>query len=416
MRNTSAGSSRTRKIAIATGVVLLGVLAVVVARRFNGAPEVALEWSTVERGDLVETVSATGALEALQTVNVGTQVSGTVAKVYVDFNSRVKQGDLLALIDPNVLDSQLEQARADLERARAEEADAREQLAESEPLGKEGYLSDRDLRALKVRAKTTRTTVQSAQAAYERAQRNREYAEIKSPIDGVVMKRDVAPGQTVAASFQTPTLFVIAQDLTRMQILANVDESEIGRVQMGQRASFGVGAFPGKSFAAVVRQIRLQPTVTQNVVTYTVVLEASNSGGELLPGMTATVDFVLDEIKDALLVPTVALRARPPAEVGQGQRRPAGQSTPAPGTAQARPANSGARERLPEGMGVVWVRRGDKPERVVVRQLGTDLSSTAVEPVRGELREGDEVLTRAQAAASEQPRSLLAPPRVRGPR
>lgn len=416
MRTTSTGSSRTRKIVIAGGLVLVAVLAVLLAQRFNAEPEVALEWSPVERGDLVETVSATGALEALQTVNVGTQVSGTVARVYVDFNSRVKQGDLLALIDPNVLDSQLEQARADLERARAEEVDAREQLAESEPLGKEGYLSDRDLRALQVRAKTTRTAVQSAQAAYERAQRNREYAEIKSPIDGVVMKRDVAPGQTVAASFQTPTLFVIAQDLTRMQILANVDESEIGRVRVGQRASFGVGAFPGKSYDATVRQIRLQPTVTQNVVTYTVVLEAGNPGGELLPGMTATVDFVLDEIKDALLVPTVALRVRPPADgSSQGARRSA--DAAAPGTAQARPAGAGMRERLPDGMGVVWVRRGDKPERVVVRQLGTDLSSTAVVAVRGELQEGDEVLTRAQVAAgAQQPRSLLAPPRVRGSR
>ena len=420
MNTSPAGTPRrVRKLVIVLVAALLLVAGFVAVRRFSAGADVALEWSPVTRGDLVETVSATGALEALQTVNVGTQVSGTVARVNVDFNSRVKRGDLLALIDPNVLDSQLEQARADLERARAEAQDAQEQLAESQPLGKAGYLSDRDLRALAVRAKTSRAQVASAQAAFSRAQRNREYAEITSPIDGVVMKRDVAPGQTVAASFQTPTLFVIAQDLTRMQILANVDESEIGRIKVGQRARFSVAAFPERTFDAVVSQIRLQPTVTQNVVTYTVVLQAANPGSELLPGMTATVDFILDEIKDALLVPTAALRARPPDSSRADRQRADGQQadgqqadTPRPGAAA-----QGGGQRLPEGMGVVWVKRGQTPERVVVRQLGSDLSSTAVEPARGKLEPGDEVLTRVQtAAATEQPRSLLAPPRVRGSR
>ncbi len=415
MNTSPAGTPRrVRKLVIVLVAALLLVAGFVAVRRFSAGADVALEWSPVTRGDLVETVSATGALEALQTVNVGTQVSGTVARVNVDFNSRVKRGDLLALIDPNVLDSQLEQARADLDRARAEAQDAQEQLAESQPLGKAGYLSDRDLRALAVRAKTLRAQVASAEAAFSRAQRNREYAEITSPIDGVVMKRDVAPGQTVAASFQTPTLFVIAQDLTRMQILANVDESEIGRIKVGQRARFSVAAFPERTFDAVVSQIRLQPTVTQNVVTYTVVLQAANPGSELLPGMTATVDFILDEIKDALLVPTAALRARPPDTSRSDRQQADGQQadTPRPGAAA-----QGGGQRLPEGMGVVWVKRGQTPERVVVRQLGSDLSSTAVEPARGKLEPGDEVLTRVQAAAAtEQPRSLLAPPRVRGSR
>lgn len=411
---------RTRRTLIAGILLCLAVaVAVMTVGRWSEQPDTTLEWGEVSRGDLVETVSATGALEALQTVSVGTQVSGTIARIDVDYNSRVKRGDLLALIDPNVLDSQLEQARADLERSRAEQQDAVRQLAESEPLKKEGYLSDRDLRTLETRVKTTQAQVDSAKAAFARAQRNREYAEITSPIDGLVMQRSVSVGQTVAASFQTPTLFVIAQDLTRMQILANVDESEIGRVKLGQEATFAVGAFPDKTYPAVVRQVRLQPTVTQNVVTYTVVLEAANPTGELLPGMTATVDFIVNEVRNALLVPTSALRVRPPAELRDGANSPTGGAQAAANRADSPIGREGRRQALPPGMGIVWVEDGGRGlRRVLVRQLGSDMTSTAIEPARGEIAEGHRVLVRVQSpeASSDEPRGLLAPPRMRGPR
>ncbi|MBC7984511.1 MAG: efflux RND transporter periplasmic adaptor subunit [Candidatus Obscuribacterales bacterium] len=434
---------KSRKSLIWTVAVAIAIFGAVWMWRSDGKAEKAtFETEEVARGDLKETVSATGALQAIQTVSVGTQVSGTIDKLYVDFNSKVKQGALLALIDPSVLDSQLESSRALLSQATARYGDAVSALEEGQRLLAQKYISDREIRTLKVNVTTTKAQLDSAQADHERAKRNRQYAEIRSPIDGVVIERAVDRGQTVAAGFQTPTLFTIAEDLKSMQIVASVDESQIGSVKLDQAASFAVSAFPGKKFTASVRQIRLKPTVTQNVVTYAVVLNADNSTGELFPGMTATVDFVLKDLIDVLRVPSAALRVqRIPEEfmdaesLKRMQERTSGQ----PAGAGARPGNGEGGAPTPEqmqafrqrmaqsggagraAMGGVWVLQADgKATRVPVRVLGSDMSATAVETVRGELKPGDKVITKvvnaAAAPGGSATRSLLPGPPGQGPR
>jgi HlyD family secretion protein len=428
-------------------IVIGAIAAVVVAgswywRSGKEAETTTLETEEVARGDLRETISATGALQALQTVLVGTQVSGTIDKLYVDFNTKVKQGALLALIDPSVLDSQLESSRAALSQATARYEDAVSALEEGKLLLAKNYISDREMRTLQVNVTTSKGQLDSASADYSRAKRNRQYAEIRSPIDGVVIERAVDRGQTVAAGFQTPTLFTIAQDLTNMQIVASVDESQIGSVKLGQAATFSVGAFPGKKFPAEVQQIRLKPTVTQNVVTYAVVLNTNNTSGELFPGMTATVDFVIKDLHDVLRVPSAALRIqRVPEELMDAEtlKRTQEMQAAQPGatTNGARPSSMGEGGPTPEqiqamrqrmaqgggsraGMGSVWVMQaGGKASRLPVRILGSDLSATAIEPIRGELKPGDKVITKlASSAAGQQgsaTRSLIPGP-PQGPR
>ncbi len=396
------------------------------------------ETEEVARGDVRETISATGALQAIQTVTVGTQISGTIEKLNVDFNSKVKRGDLLAMIDPSVLDAQLESARAALAQANARYNDAVSALEEGERLLKQNYISDRDMRTLKVTVTTSKAQVDAATADFNRAKRNRQYAEIRSPIDGVVIDRAVDRGQTVAASMQTPVLFMIAEDLQKMQIVASVDESQIGSVEVGQQASFTVSSFQGKRFNASVRQIRLKSTVTQNVVTYAVVLDADNSSGNLLPGMTATVDFVLKDLRDVLKVPSAALRIqRVPEELQDEETlkrtkemEAARSGNGAPGNRPAGAGEGGAptpeqmaqrRQRMAQGegggrvnMAAVWVMKPDgKASRVPVRILGSDMSATAIEPIRGELNAGDRVITKLAAANAQQgaaTRSLLPGP------
>jgi HlyD family secretion protein len=428
--------------------ILIGVAAAVIVgggwywRSGKKTETTTVETEEVARGDLRETISATGALQALQTVLVGTQVSGTIDQLYVDFNSKVKQGALLALIDPSVLDSQLESSRAALSQATARYNDAVSALEEGKSLLAKNYISDREMRTLQVTVTTSKGQLDSAVADYSRAKRNRQYAEIRSPIDGVVIERAVDRGQTVAAGFQTPTLFTIAQDLKSMQIVASVDESQIGSVKLGQSATFSVGAFPGKKFPAEVQQIRLKPTVTQNVVTYAVVLNTNNTSGELFPGMTATVDFVIKDLHDVLRVPSAALRIqRVPEELMDAEtlkrskemqaareagptngQRPTGtgEGGPTPEQIQA------MRQRMAQGgggragMGSVWVMHADgKASRLPVRILGSDLTATGIEPVRGELKPGDKIITKLTSSAPAQQgtatRSLLPGPQ-QGPR
>lgn len=402
------------------------------------APETKIETEEVARGPLRETVSATGALQALETIPVGTQVSGTIDTIYVDFNDKVKKGQLLARLDASVLDSQLESSRAALAQATARQVDAVAALKEGEGLLAKSYISDKDMRTLKTNVATTAAQVESAQAEYSRSKRNRQYADIHSPIDGVVIERAVDRGQTVASGFQTPTLFTIAEDLSKMQIVASVDESQIGSIKLGQAASFAVSAFPGRKFTAAVRQIRLKPTTQQNVVTYAVVLSADNTKGDLYPGMTATVDFVLKDLEDTLRVPSAALRVqRVPEDLmdeeskkrmqemqamreGGGTRRPQGAGEGGPTPEQIAAMRQNAQNGGGRGnMGSVWVMQADgKAKRVGVRVLGSDMSATAVEPIRGELKVGDKVITKLTSAATAQgqaTRSLLPGPPQGGP-
>jgi HlyD family secretion protein len=450
--------NKSRRIVIwVVVVVLVGASIWWWKHRSSQSEAVTVDTEVVARGALRESISATGTLSALQTVAVGTQVSGTIDKLYVDFNSKVKAGQLLALLDPTVLDMQLESSRAALTQAKAHADDAVAALKEGENLLTKAYIADRDLRTLRVNAATSKAQVDSAIADLKRAERNRSYAEVRSPIDGVVIERTVDRGQTVASGFQTPTLFTIAEDLQLMQIIASVDESQIGSVQVGQKAEFTVSAFPTKRFMATIRQIRLKSATVQNVVTYSVVLDADNHAGTLLPGMTATVDFILRDLSDVLRVPSSALRVqRIPDEmmdeeslkrikerekassgasagvsssaVPSGGQFGANGASGLPGGGNftpeqiqafrermaARQANGGTPPGAPDGqvVGGVWILKEDgKFTRVPVHVLGSDMSATAIEPVFGKIEAGDKVIIRVNNPSANQQgnaqRSLL---------
>ncbi len=286
---------------------------------------------TLQRGDIRVQVSATGTLDAVTTVQVGSQITGTINALYADFNSQVKKGQILALIDPTFLKAQVAQNEADLERARVTQRQAERDLSRQEPLRTQGLASQADIDAAETALDAARASVKSAEAALTRAKTNLAYATITSPIDGIVVSRDVDVGQTVAASLSAPTLFTIAQDLTQMQLEAAVDEADIGMVRGDQSVTFTVDAFPDRTFSGTVQQIRLAPKTEQNVVSYTVVVRVPNPDQRLLPGMTANATFLIDEARGVLRIPAAALRYRP-AVAGAGAR--------------AGGAQSGGRERI----------------------------------------------------------------------
>ncbi|HET7451588.1 MAG TPA: efflux RND transporter periplasmic adaptor subunit, partial [Thermoanaerobaculia bacterium] len=250
----------------------------------------------VDRGDVTMTVSATGAISAVITVQVGSQVSGIIAKLYADFNSRVKKGQLLAELDPTPFEQAIAQQRASLEKAKVDAANAKIALARQQKLLQQGLAAQADYDTAKATADSDQALVSLASASLGQAETNLKYSKIVSPIDGVVVNRAYDVGQTVAASFQAPTLFTIAQDLTKMQVQADVDESDIGRVRVGQPVHFTVDAFPDRVFQAKVSQIRLNATVNQNVVTYPVMIAVDNPDEKLRPSMTAniTIDVATD--------------------------------------------------------------------------------------------------------------------------
>jgi HlyD family secretion protein len=265
----------------------------------------------LEQGDLESLVSATGTLSAVTTVQVGTQVSGIVDKIFVDFNDPVRKGEVIAQIDTTLLANAVASAKNELERGEAELHHAAREDKRIQALHAKGLMSDEEANTAEYNHETAITTVRAGELALERAKRNLAYATIKSPIDGTVIARTVDPGQTVQASLSAPELFQIAGDLTKMQILASVDESDIGRISDGQIARFTVQAYPDDRFEGMVRQVRLQSTMEENVVNYTVVVDVDNPDGRLLPGMTATVDFIVATAHDATYVPNAALRYRP---------------------------------------------------------------------------------------------------------
>jgi HlyD family secretion protein len=287
--------------------------------------------AAVERGSLQSAVAATGALSAVRTVQVGTQVSGQVAALYVDFNDRVKKGQLLARIDPTLQQQAVEEARAGLERAEAQLSLAQAEYARNKQLFDAKIVTASEFGAVQSNFSVQQANVKSARIALERAQKNLGYTAIYAPIDGVIVERNVDVGQTVAASLSAPQLFLIANNLSQMQILASVSESDIGAINEGQQVRFTVQPYPNQTFTGSVRQVRLQSTTQDNVVNYTAVIAVGNPDGKLLPGMTATVQFVTGSANDVLTVPNAALRFRPSADqiasAAGGERRAAGDSS-----------------------------------------------------------------------------------------
>lgn len=414
--------NRKKLLAAAATVVAIVALALI-WRAFTRDTALPYRYATVERGDIRAAVAATGALSAVTTVQVGTQVSGRVVATYADFNDRVTKGQLIARIDPTLLEQAVRDAQAGLERSRALYQQADVEYQRNLGLFKEKVLTEIEFDTTKYAREVAAANVKSAEVALERARQNLAYTEIYAPIDGIVVERNVDVGQTVAASLSAPQLFLIANDLARMQILASVAESDIGAIHKGQPVTFTVQAFPEQSFTGTVQQVRLQSTTTENVVNYTVVIEVANPGEKLLPGMTASVDFVTGEAKDVLTIPNAALRFRATeamlAEVrkaggAQGQRassaRPAGEAR---GSGEAR----GTGERRPADLAILWYVDGNgRLARLPVRTGLTDGQRTEIS---GEgLKEGMNVIIGVtQSGASAQSSSpFQSAPMQGGPR
>ncbi len=305
---------RNRIVAGAAAVVLIPLA----AWFFGGAKATeASPYRTVaiQRGDVKSTVTATGALSAVTTVQVGTQVSGKVTALYVDFNDAVKKGQLIARIDPTLQEQAVRDAEANLARSRAELTRAQDEFDRNKKLFDQQVITETEFSTVKYNLAVAKASATSAQVSLDRARQNLSYTNIYAPIDGIVVERNVEPGQTVAASMSTPQIFLIANDLANMQILASVDESDIGRIKTGQPVSFTVQAYPDRTFHGTVKQVRLQSTVQENVVNYTAVVEVKNEDGKLLPGMTASVDFNVETAENALKVPNAALRFVPTEEM-----------------------------------------------------------------------------------------------------
>jgi HlyD family secretion protein len=298
------------------GLSLVGVAAAVTVGflvRGGATPAASYRFVAVDRGDIASTVSATGTLSAVRTVAVGTQVSGQIAVLGADFNDHVHRGQVIARLDSTLLVQAIAQAQTDLDKAQANVVQTRYLADQGGRLQASGYMTDTDYRLTLYNADVARAGLRAAQIALQRAQQNLSYATILSPIDGIVIERNVDVGQTVAASLQAPQLFLLAENLQRMQILASVDESDIGQIQVGQPVRFTVQAFPNRTFEGTVRQVRLQSTTTSNVVSYTVVVAVDNLDSALLPGMTATVNFQVAKATAVLRVANAALRFRPSA-------------------------------------------------------------------------------------------------------
>jgi HlyD family secretion protein len=459
-------------IAIAALVALTAILGFVLKSRKNG--DVSYRTGKVEQGSIEQTVSATGALSAVKTVQVGTQVSGLLAGIFADFNDRVTKGQLLARIDPTLQEQAVRDAQAQLERAQAQFRQAQQEYNRNAPLAREKFISASEFGTVQVNLSVAQAAVKSAQVTLDRARQNLSYTNIYAPISGVVVERNVDVGQTVAASLSAPTLFLIAQDLSQMQILASVDESDISSIKEGQPVKFTVQSYPGRTFTGNVGQVRLQSKTTDNVVSYTAVVTLANPDGRLLPGMTATVEFVTGSATNVLTVPNAALRFRPsadelkasglPANAGTDTSRRArgtgagpttatgggatfggGQSTSGAGAAGAQPrgapgagaqgagaggfggAQGGAnRQRRAGGgggagsVGTVWALSSDKKLKPVRVRVGlSDAQRTQVTPFSGQgLEPGTDVVigtTTPGAATAATSTNPLAPTRQGGP-
>lgn len=357
-------------IVVAVALVSAGALVYFRLEAVAAAPE--LVTAPVTRGSIVKTVAATGTLQPVDAVEVGTQVSGTIASVGADFNGAVRKGQVIATLDPALLSSQVEQAqasvirlRADGERAEMQVVDANQKLSRAQQLGDRGLLARADVDTAVTTANLAQADRRAAQAQLAQAEAslaqarvNLSHTIITAPVDGIVLSRNVEVGQTVAAGLQAPTLFVIARNLERLELQARVDEGDVGEVQTGQRVSFSVDAYPEQTFEGIVRQVRLQPIVTQNVVSYTTIIDVPNDAGRLKPGMTATVDIETARLDNATRVPIAALRFTPTPEMASafGHQPSDGSSRTA-----ARPTRTGG-----DAPAAVWQLRGGQLVRVPV--------------------------------------------------
>lgn len=391
-----------RRTLITAIVVVLGVLVALLYFR-NGKEDGGEQYRTeaVSQGDITATAGATGTLSAVTTVEVGSQVSGIISKLHADFNQQVRKGQLLAELDPTPFLQSVEQRQAEVTRSQVEAANAQVTYGRNKRLADAGLISQSELDSVRAAYDSARAALALSQASLKQAKTNLGYTKIYSPIDGQVVDRQYDIGQTVAASFSAPTLFTIAQDLTKMQVQADVDQSEIGRIAAGDPVRFTVDAYPDEEFRGQISQVRLNATVNQNVITYPVMIEVSNPDLRLRPSMTADVTIQVDEAENVLRVPNAALRFRPPVEEGE---KGANQE-------QAQRRSGGARGRQggrAAGQTVYVLEKGAESEKPELREVRiaaglTDGRFTQVSRVlSGELKPGDTVVTGLATVKTEQ--------------
>lgn len=332
----------------------------------------------LERGDITQSVSANGTLNPVVLVNVGSQVSGIVKKLHADFNDHVKAGQILLELDPSLLQAQLRQSEANVDSAKASLQLASANEARTRDLYAKEYVTRQELDTSEQALESAKAQLELAKAQASRDRTNLNYSVIRSPVSGVVVSRVVDVGQTVAASFQTPTLFTIAQDLSRMQIDSSYAEADVGNIKVGQQATFRVDAFPNRTFRGAVRQVRLNPTTQQNVVTYDVVIAVDNPEKILMPGMTAYVSITVAQRKDALLAPNAALRFHPAEAAPRPDKPPGGEAKAERGKDNAEP------------VGTLYVLENGQPKPVRVSLGITDSRMTEVSG--GGLKMGAQVI------------------------
>lgn len=413
--------------------ITAGIIVIAVSGYYyisNGkAEELQFRVEKIARGDMQVVVTATGTLSAVTTVQVGSQVSGILSKINVDFNDHVTKGMVIAQIDPTFLEASVRDAEASLQRSRAQLNQSKRNYERVKVLMDKNLASPADYDAALTDYESSQASYKQTEAQLERAKINLRYATIKSPIDGVVISRAVDVGQTVAASLSAPTLFTIANDLTKMQVQTSVDEADIGKVQNGQEVTFTVDAYPDQTFKGKVRQVRLSPKVEQNVVNYTVIIDVPNEELKLMPGMTATVTILVTKREAVLKVPTLALRFNPPEDKIEMPKD----------TTQLRTAEDSARaerrkmmrERFTQGGGIpggdmqgfqqrmgnrggngsggfgrIWImNKNNMLEPVMIRTGISD--GTFTEVARGKLEEGQEIVigTMTQKSAAAQTNS-----------
>ncbi len=425
------------------GAVVIAVIAGIIFgftyfnRNGNSVPK--YEKAVIDKRTITALVDTTGTLNPVTIVDVGSQVSGKIDKIYVDFNSQVKQGQLLAEIDQSPFLTRVQQNEANflsseaaVEKAKVTLENTEKQYERAKSLFDKKLISFEEFETTETQYFAAKADLLSAEARLEQAKAqldasrvDLEYTIIKSPIDGVVINRNINAGQTVAASFQAPVLFQIANDLTKMQVECSVDEADIGKVEEGQKVNFTVDAFPDENFSGTVRQVRYSPEVIQNVVTYTTIVDVENPEMKLRPGMTATVSIVVGEAQNALRVPNAALRFQPPPEVLQAlfeemrrERQAAGGSSPTAGPSEAKRPAQNARPNRPSGFQIgsgamrermkdrarVWIEDENGKLRMVFIRTGvTDNIYTEI--TGGNIEEGQEVIIGENGGGNSSSRS-----------
>jgi HlyD family secretion protein len=414
-------------IVIVACVVIIAVVVFFVTRKHETST--GYTFAEVTRGNLENMVSATGTLEPVTSIEVGTQVSGIIDKIYVDFNSHVRKNQLLAVLDTTLLSVQVRDARASVLRAQAQYDKAKYDFDRTEKLFQQSLISETEYVAAKSECQSALASLQSSKIAQERADRNMYYAFVRSPIDGTVISRKIEEGQTVASSFQTPMLFLIAEDLSKMEIHAQVDESDIGLIKEGMPVRFEVQAYDDKVFNGKVRQVWLEPEAVSNVVNYTVVIDAENPDELLLPGMTTNIDFIVEEKKDVLMVPNAVVKLQPTQEMFSAMRKrfeerfhsrqdstrqgsqeqsggprqggmPGGGFFAGGATGFPQMSGSGAHNPFANTAMLWYLDEKGNLQFQPVHTGMTDGKSTEITPIRGEVKEGMKVISAIQGQSS----------------